>query len=380
MAVAGVLVLPPWLRDRRALAAARADNELRGERTSRLRSALADSGVALFEWDVAKDEVAFSPEWARILGGRARPLHSGAADLAAKLHPEDAADVRERTVRLLKGRTDLFDAEYRVRADGGEWRWVRSRARVLERDGAARALRVTGSTMDIQDRKERGRLHDEVIADIAHELGSPLASMIAAMQLVKETSGDTLGEQLRTLLDQTQERGERLSRLVHDMVELARIEDGSLRLHPERVQLAGFMRETIALAAEATRPYGTRIELDVSDDSLCAMADPKRLHQVLGHLLSNAAKFSARGALVRTAVRRADGHARISVADQGCGIGEELRSRIFVRIRRSAGARRPGTGCGLPISKALVERMGGRLWFESRPGSGSTFIVDLPAA
>jgi signal transduction histidine kinase len=139
-------------------------------------------------------------------------------------------------------------------------------------------------------------------------------------------------------------------------------------------------------AIDVNQPYaahfGVQLKLGQVEPTLQVRADGERLMQVLTNLLSNASKFSPAGQAVVVAAERSGAHVRVSVADRGPGIQENFRERIFQRFAQadSSPARtREGTGLGLSIAKAMVERMQGRIGFDTRPGEGTTFYFELPA-
>lgn len=360
----------------------RAEEALR-ESQVRLELALAASGLALFDWNVQTDEMLLSAEWALIVGGPPGPRHATGAAMRARVHPEDERATLAQVAALLKGEIPFYDVEHRVRTDGGEWRWILSRAQVTRRDATGRALRVTGTNADISYRKEVERLKDELIGSVSHELRTPLTSMLASLALLREGRGGALPEQAASFVALACENGERLHALVNAILDFERVEAGTMRLHAEPVNVAHFMHRALALNAPLAERYRVRLRLDVPQGLPSVEADPERFLQVITNLLSNAAKFSVEGGEVRVAVRAMNGWVRISVADDGCGIDEAFHDHIFKRFARAPGAEGPrkgGTGLGLAISKALVERMGGRISFVSQAGRGATFSVDLPVA
>ena len=360
----------------------RAEEALR-ESQEKLELALSASGLAMFDWNVASDTVELSAEWARIVGGPPGPTCTTGAALRDRLHPAEADALLQRIVAGLKGAEQSYAVEHRVRADDGQWRWIESRAKVTKRSPDGRALRVSGINADVTYRKEVERLKDEFIATVSHELRSPLASLLASLELLREGACGELPEPARRSLELAWQNGERLSALVRDILDLERLEAGTMQLHSEPVRISRFLRRAVSLNEPAAGRYGVHLDVQVPGDELIVEADPDRLLQVVTNLVSNAAKFSAVGARVAVTARSTDGWVRIAVTDSGCGIGADLRNHIFTRFARgpvAQGPRQGGTGLGLAISKGLVERMGGRISFESEVGRGSTFYVDLPPA
>ncbi len=239
-----------------------------------------------------------------------------------------------------------------------------------------------GVVRDISERKRMERVKQEFIATVSHELRTPLTSIRGALALVMKKSGDLLPEKSRQMLETAVRNSERLTALVNDILDLEKIEGGQLQFEFRLLDLcAAVQQAAVANEAYAER-HGVCIDCTVPPVPLLVRADEQRLFQVLANLISNAAKFSPQGARVAvTVVDRGDGSARISVRDHGRGIPEEFKERIFGRFTQadSSDSRdKGGAGLGLSIAKAIAERHGGTMSFDSRFGEGSTFHVDLP--
>jgi signal transduction histidine kinase len=177
--------------------------------------------------------------------------------------------------------------------------------------------------------------------------------------------------------------GQRLLDLINDILDIEKIESGKLTLKPERVRLDELVRESMVLNKAFADRFNVRFELDGALAPRHVIGDYKRLQQVMTNLLSNAAKFSPEGDAVTIAMVEDGWAVRVAVHDRGPGIPEAFRSRIFGRFAQAdstATRQKGGTGLGLAICKRLVEMMQGRIAFEDRPGGGTTFWFELPAA
>jgi PAS domain S-box-containing protein len=235
---------------------------------------------------------------------------------------------------------------------------------------------------DITERKRVDRLKNEFVATVSHELRTPLTAIRGSLRLISGGFTGELPAKTRTMIDVAHESCERLVALVNDILDIEKIESGKMSFDLRPTDLgelaAKAVRSTLAYAA----PFG--VELREAVDSPCrALADEDRVIQVLTNLISNAVKFSPRGAAVDVRTFARDGRARIEVRDRGAGIPEEFRPRVFQKFAQadaSNGRTAVGTGLGLNICKAIIERHGGSIGFETEMGRGTTFWFELPGA
>jgi PAS domain S-box-containing protein len=348
------------------------------EAERRLALALGSSGLALFDWDLRTGLVHMGAEWGEIMGGAAEPSVTPIQKLERLVHPDDVPALQEQLRRLLKGEIERYRVEHRVRNLRAEWIWIESVAEVSERDAAGRALRVTGTNGDISARKAVAEMKNVFVAAVSHELRTPLTGLIASLELLREGAAGELEPMARDFVLRAHANGERLSTLINDVLDLERADSGRLRLHLERLEAAALLKEAAELDAAYAARFNVRLAVD-APPGLALTADQRRVLQVISNLISNAAKFSPPGGEVRLAARAAGERVVLSVSDQGPGIPEDFKPRLFGRFEQASHAK-GGTGLGLAICKSLVERMGGRIWCDSAPGKGTTFLLELPRA
>jgi len=231
--------------------------------------------------------------------------------------------------------------------------------------------------------KELDRMKDDFISTITHEFRTPLTSIRAFSEILLADPDVDLAERKKFLGIITRET-ERLTRLINQVLDLAKIESGRAEWQMSQVDLHEVVADTVTGMSQMFKEKDVHIEVNLPEQVSRVRADVDRLIQVLLNLLSNALKFSPehRGRVEVTLVEE-NGRVRVSVRDNGPGVRPEDQSYIFDKFRQvgdTLTGKPPGTGLGLHISRQIIESFGGNLWVESRPGEGACFSFDLPAA
>ena len=232
------------------------------------------------------------------------------------------------------------------------------------------------------------------LSTVSHELRTPLTSVLGFAKIIRKRLEDRIfplvqsdDKKVQQTIAQVQDNlkvvvseGERLTKLIDDVLDLAKIEAGKLEWHMEAVTAADIIGRATAATASLFEQKGLQVETDVAADLPEITGDRDRLIQVVINLISNAVKFTDAGSVTCRAVRR--GHDLVvSVTDTGMGIAPADQAKVFERFKQVGDTltdKPKGTGLGLPICKEIVEHHGGRLWLESEPGKGSTFSFSLP--
>lgn len=235
--------------------------------------------------------------------------------------------------------------------------------------------------------RELDSLKDEFVAMVSHELRTPLTSIRAFAEILRD-SGQLSDEKRQHFLGVIVHESQRLSRLIEEILDLARLESGRLALNPAPLDLAALARHSIDAIARLHEEHGVALEISVEVDPAMVIGDQDRLEQVIINLLDNAGKFANRlQPKVRLTLYRHRGHYRLSVEDNGAGISMDERERVFEKfhqIQRDSDiprGRPKGSGLGLPISRGIIVHLGGRLWVEDpKHLGGACLTLELPAA
>jgi signal transduction histidine kinase len=257
------------------------------------------------------------------------------------------------------------------------------RGRLLDGERAARAEAEAVQRLLFEQNerlRELDALKDDFVSLVSHELRTPLTSIRGYVELLLEEEGELTQDQQRRFLLIVDRNSQRLLGLVSDLLFLAQIEAGKLAIEVGTVQLDELVEECIEASAPVADTKG--VDLNVSADRLPEMqGDATRLAQALDNLVSNALKFTPTGGRVDVRLKAEKDVAVLEVEDTGLGIPADEQHHLFERFFRSSRATEnaiPGTGLGLTITKAIVERHGGRIELESTENAGTTVRVELP--
>ena len=262
---------------------------------------------------------------------------------------------------------------------GGEEVWLALSEAVMH-DAAGS---VAGRIFAFRDvSRERGveQMRSDFVSTVSHELRTPLTSIYGFAETLKRADVDFSDAERETFLRYIAIESERLIRIVDDLLDVARLEAGTLEVALEPTEVGRVAREAVAVASG--RANGSRsFSLQIEPADLAVRADREKFAQVLDNLLDNAVRYSPEGGTISIAARGRRGAAEITVADEGVGIAEADRRRVFTKFfRAERDPAAPGAGLGLFLVRGLVAAMGGRIWVESEEGFGSRFTFELPLA
>lgn len=372
----------------------RQSEETLRETRERLELAIIGAELGVWDWNVATHEVVYSDRWASMLGYHAADLDHSYEAWERLVHPED----KDRVLRLLhqhlEGRTRYYEVEHRLRCVDGSWKWVLACGRVMLRDEQGRPLRMSGTHMDISDRKraeELTRAHQERVAHVArvitvgelasglaHELAQPLSAILYYARSCSARLGDGAwsGPQVLEALDKIAHQAERAGEVVRRTKAFVR----ERQPLSEPADLNAVIRESVALAEPVAQEHQVRFTLRLADPTPAIKLDRIQIQQVLLNLLRNAAESMTATASERRVVEveshaAGDAWVRVRVRDHGPGVDPAILNRAldaFVSTKPG------GTGLGLAISRSIIEAHGGKLELQRAPGGGAIASFTLP--
>ncbi len=358
----------------------------------RFQLAMAATSDGLWDWNVTKDEVYYSPGYMTMLGYAPDELAGHETTWKTLLHPDDKEAAIAVVKKAIDQATPRYEHEFRLRAKNGEYRNILSKGGVVSLNSQGNALRSVGTQTDITQQKNIAQaLHDakeqaelanrfksEFLANMSHEIRTPLNAIMGMAYLAHQTE---LTPRQHDYLNNILSSSRTLLSVINDILDFSKIEAGHLNMEETDFLLEGVFESLSNLESMRAAEKGVEIIYTIDREvPRSLVGDPLRLGQVLINLTSNAVKFTEQGQIV-VAVSLQQQHAErivlhFSVQDTGIGIERNQMPHLFDPFTQADGSttrKYGGTGLGLAISKQLVTMMGGEIGVKSESGSGSTF-------
>jgi signal transduction histidine kinase len=345
--------------------------------------------LAVWHIDVQERTITYDSDYREALDIPSVPPGSDVELFCDSLLPEDKKRIAERMRDLVEGRVDLVHEQYQSRSTlGDSINWGETYAVVDKRDANGRPLTIVGTSMRIDKQKEiemalikarnqaeeSDRLKTAFLANISHEVRTPLNAIVGFSEVLTETASESERQQLSDLIRQNNTH---LLQLFDDMVNMSKLDAGVESVQKTRFQMDEFLQEVVKKYAEQASKKHLSLIIDEHSENLEAYTDRNRLMQIVCHYVDNALKFTTEGG-VTIGCNIEVGNMRVWVRDTGKGIdsefcGDKLFER-FVKIDEFE----QGTGLGLSVCRSLALTLGGKVGMESELGRGSLFWVDVP--
>ena len=352
------------------------------------------AGIGTWELDVRNALFYWDEQMYRLRGLDHDPLNLSGSHLThpeeilRAVHPEDLPRIQQHLQQnLVESESKAY--EFRVVLPDGRIRWLASRSSVVC-DEQGRLLRRIGLNWDITESRLSDQLYEErelaqrasqaksqFLSRMSHELRTPLNAVLGFTQLLQAEGGLDDPEAVQRRLAHIRSAGEHLLSLINDVLDLSRLEAGDMRVELKPVELQALVTSSLPLVDRLAAEHDVNVRVGQLEGVV--LADPTRLRQILLNLLSNAIKYNRPQGEVVIESRVRDGQVQLRVSDSGRGLSAEQRRHLFEPFNRLGRENESieGTGIGLAIVKALVERMNGSIEVESQPGLGSCFEVKL---
>jgi PAS domain S-box-containing protein len=360
---------------------------------SRLDAALEAGAITTWTWDIPTNRLYAEQSLARLFNLAPSAADGGSVDrYIESIHPEDRPAVIAALKRSVDSGDD-YEADYRIVDADGSVRWVTARGRAVL-DAGGRPVSMPGVLVDITERKrledelrlrveqlaEADRRKDEFLATLAHELRNPLAPIRNSLQILKMSRVDeTTVQQTRDMMER---QVDHLVRLVDDLLDVSRVMRGKIELRKAPIELATIVARAVETVQPLIQAQGHSLKISVPEESLLLDADPVRLAQVLGNLLTNSAKYTESNGQIWVTAHRENDQAVLRVRDNGIGIAPDMLPHVFelfVQADHTSTRAQGGLGIGLTLVNNLVKLHGGSITAHSTGlNEGAEFVIRLP--
>ncbi len=350
------------------------------------------TGDAMSEWNLASGIIEAGHHWKEMLGYGLADFSNQIVEWQQRVFPEDWLALRERLDLHARGQTQGFQAECRLKAADGQWRWLLVRGAFVARDAAGKPTRLLLLQRDISEVKRAeaalvaakeaaeaaNKARGAFLANMSHEIRTPMNGIIGMVELALDTQLDA---EQRYYLKTVKSSADTLLAIVNDILDFSKIEAGRVEFESLPFSLHDVVLESVRVMAVTAYRKGLELVVDFSPEvPQRVVGDPVRLRQVITNLMGNAIKFTEQGS-VQLAVQldRREAEAvclHFSVKDTGIGVPPEKQKAIFDAFSQADASmtrRYGGTGLGLAICARLVQLMGGVILLEDNPEGGAVF-------
>ena len=346
--------------------------------------------LSTWQMDPRRRMITFSNDFRGGQDDHIIPPDSSIDSLVDYLASSDAQRVRTAMDDLCEGRTSYYHQQYRVKSANvkGLTYWEESYATIADRDVDGNPVKIVGTTMFINDRKEMeaaliaarnkaeesDRLKTAFLANMGHEIRTPLNAIVGFADLLPVVENE---EDRNQLIREIQNNNQKLLRIIDGLVSMSKIEAEAKNLVKSQTNLVEVLSEITQTYMQMVDSQTVVLATQFPYTELMMTTDVAKLRELVDHLMQNAVKFTQKGSIT-LGFELIDGeHVRIWVKDTGKGIAEADKERIFERFVK-VDEYIPGTGLGLSVAKSHAASLGGTIGVDSRPGEGSTFWVVLP--
>jgi two-component system, chemotaxis family, CheB/CheR fusion protein len=367
-------------------------NKLKG----RLQQAMTSARLVWWEWDIITDQLLVHADDGNcILGYQCDSIDPTSAFWFKQLHPDDLSRVQQELQDCLTGKSKMWASEHRyVKGNSSEFAWVYEVGQVVQRDANGSALKMTGTTMNIDHRKKfevalleskesseaSEQAKSNFLSHMSHEIRTPLNGIIGMAELL---SGQDINEESREYVDIIHQSSKLLYGLINNILDLSKVEAGKLELSREAVDIEKEGETIIGIFKLTAKAKNIQLGYQVEMQNSHFMLDVHRLRQIMMNLLGNALKFTPEGGRVNLKIMEKSGaQLYFEISDSGIGISPELQDRLFKPFSQtdtSITKMYGGSGLGLSISQQLVKLMGSEIRVQSVAGQGSTFSFSIHA-
>jgi PAS domain S-box-containing protein len=346
----------------------------------RLKLAMDAANDGLFDWNPKTGESYLSPRYYAMIGYEPGKMPTW----STLLHPDDEAFVLASSQELYDGKKDTNALEYRLRTKSGDWCWVLSRSKVIERDADGQVTRLIGTHVDITERKLAEVEREQLIIDlnaythtVAHDLKNPLNVILGYVALLTADYGQMSSEDGRLFLKEIEGVSQKMSHIIEALLLLANVR-ASDEIVTQPLEMGTIISESLARLAVMSDEQQATIVVPKESKWPTTLGVAPWVEEVWVNYISNAIKYGGTPPHIELGAEMENQQVRFWVRDNGAGISQAELSRLFTPFTRLDVGQIQGHGLGLSIVKRIVEKLGGQVAANSVTGQGSTFSFTLP--
>jgi len=364
------------------------------ESEARWLYALEGAGDGVWDWNLLTNEHYFSRQWKAMLGYEEAEIGNSTEEWENRVHPDDLDEYKELLEKYFQGEINVCEVEYRMRCKDGDYKWILSRGKIIERTDEGQPARMIGTHSDISERRkqqenilqlnkeleELNNRKNKLISIIGHDLRSPFTSITTLLDIIQNDWQHTFSDELKKYFELLNEKVETTYNLLESLLTWSRTHMDKVSYHPTNVMITPMIESTISLLSTQAEKKNITITFETSSATEI-YADGDMIQTIIRNLISNAIKFTHPGGNIHIATKHVKNDTEISVKDTGVGISREDIDKIMhpnTSFTSYGTSGEKGTGLGLDICRDFAEKHGGKLWVTSTPGEGSTFFFNIP--
>jgi PAS domain S-box-containing protein len=335
--------------------------------------------VGSWEWDIATNNIMWSDELLRIFGLSRRAANLTYDDYLKLIHPLDRQRVAATIHKAVKNHRP-FSFDHRVTRPRGQEIVVHSEGQVAT-DRRGHVVQLYGTARDITAERSLEEAKGDFVALASHQLRTPASGVRMILALLRDGYMGKLKPEQQASVEQAFEANQRLLRIADDLLNVAKLESGRLKLNPRQLELGNWLKTLLVNQKLLAKERRQKLRLIIPKNLVYVSADPERLAMALDNLLGNARKYTPRGGRITVTLEAGKVTNRIIVSDTGGGMTKQELGKLFGKFTRldnevSRGVE--GTGLGLYLAKSIIDLHKGSIKVTSKPGLGTSFTIYLP--
>lgn len=359
---------------------------------ARWQFALESSGDGIWDWNLKSNEIYLSNQWKKMVGIENDIISNNVAEWNKRVHPEDLNRVKKSIINHIKGKTEIYESDHRMKTKSGEYIWILDRGKIIERDKNGKPLRLIGTHTNISKRKEfenslkaalkkekeLSKLKSQFVSMTSHELRTPMASMLMSVELILNYFDRLSKEEIRSKISDIEINIKSFTKIIDKILNLSRIEIGKTNFNPKPIELNSFCQDTLAtyIASNKTKH---KLSFKKPSNELWINVDRQMLLQIIYNLIQNAIKYSPNNLDIDLRTDVSEKYALLEIKDNGIGIAGKEQENIFKPYQRGSNVGNiKGTGIGLAIVDHFVKTNKGKIKLTSKKNAGTKFVIQFP--